>query len=263
MSAKNSVNKVNAQSWEFEHVIWQIVAHPSGKIVFIEERDQANKQVQFHALDLESGNWLWRGLTFEESWWISLTASREHMLYLTVYTNPQNPDNKSLLAFDYLKKEVGWFKNNFSFLGMDDACLAGWDTRQLKKIHIDARDGRVVSPPVAFATITNNALVTPHHYPEGTPDFETVRAFLYEKFAVTASKMIEYLEYEQYAIISYYMDSDTLANYLLVVDTKGDALVEEKLGEQLQGIAVDSFFILLGSLIFVRNKNVLVSYKLI
>jgi hypothetical protein len=54
-----------------------------------------------------------------------------------------------------------------------------------------------------------------------------------------------------------------LANYLIVLTADGDVVMNEKAGENLKGIGIDTFFLLEGSLFFVKNKCELVRYKLI
>jgi hypothetical protein len=54
-----------------------------------------------------------------------------------------------------------------------------------------------------------------------------------------------------------------LANYLIVLTSEGDVLLHEKAAENLKGIGIDTFFLLEGSLFFVKNKCELIRYKLI
>jgi len=263
LSAKKSHQKLSSASWQFDEVIWQIIAHPLGNIIFIEERNQANKQVRFSAIDLQAENFLWRNITFEESWWISLTASGDDVLYFTVYTNPQNPENKSLMAYNFRDQRILWFRNNLSFLTLTANAVHGFDSRLSRKIQVKKTDGDSSDTlPVGESSIETQVM-TPHRYTRGTSNFETVYSFLKVKFGFEPSDVIEYLEFKEYVIISYYLTGNSLANYLLVLDGEGDVCVEEILGERLEGIAVDSFFMLSGFLIFVKNKTVLVSCKLL
>ena len=74
---------------------------------------------------------------------------------------------------------------------------------------------------------------------------------------------VEYVEYGSLIVISAFAGEQNLANYLFVFNSAGELLLKETLGEQLKGIALDTFFILSGFLIFVKNKSELVIYKLL
>jgi peptidoglycan/LPS O-acetylase OafA/YrhL len=100
-------------------------------------------------------------------------------------------------------------------------------------------------------------------YYQETTHFETVKAFLSVKYQISAISVIEYLEYRSLLFISCYVAGIDLANYLLVLNGDGEILLKEKIGGQLKGIGVDTFFILSGYLIFVKNGRELVSYKMV
>jgi hypothetical protein len=74
---------------------------------------------------------------------------------------------------------------------------------------------------------------------------------------------IDYLEHDNLIFISCYIQQDGLANFLIVLSAQGDVLLHEKTGEALKGIGMDTFFVLEGSLIFVKNKRELFRYKLV
>ena len=63
--------------------------------------------------------------------------------------------------------------------------------------------------------------------------------------------------------MSVFLKDQELANYLYAFDAGGKLLLEEKLGENLKGVGLDTFFIFSRDLIFVKNKNELKSYKIL
>ena len=81
--------------------------------------------------------------------------------------------------------------------------------------------------------------------------------------AILAVAAIEYLEYEDLIIVSVFVTETGLANYLYGLNASGEILLKEKLGEDLKGVGLDTFFIFSGHLIFVKNKNELTSYKIV
>ena len=253
----------DSQSWQFDGVIWQILVHPSAPVLFVEARNSADKRVSFSAVNVISGHFLWKDHHFDEGWWISLSAVDEQLLFLTMYLSPENPGSKSLLAMDIPSREIRWFKNNFSFLGIHDQVVVGFDTHLSHKTAVRITDGQPVMEQIGGQYDSpSGRVLAPHRYEEGTLHYQTVQRFMNEKFGIDPHQAIEYAEYQGYIVISYYQSRNTLANYLLVLDSDGHVCLEEILGERLEGIAVGSFFIFSGFLIFVKNKRVLVSCKL-
>ncbi len=77
------------------------------------------------------------------------------------------------------------------------------------------------------------------------------------------TKGVEYLEFNDWIIVSVYVEeSAKLANYLLVFSETGELVLTLKLGEKLGGLGSDTFFILSGCLFLVQNKTDLVAYRL-
>jgi hypothetical protein len=106
-------------------------------------------------------------------------------------------------------------------------------------------------------------VIRPLHYREGESGFETVKKYLMrigEKELITG---VDYLEHAGFVVLSVYVEEDGLANFLIVLDQEGTVVLREKAGGNLKGIGIDTFFILEGSLFFVKNKRELLRYKLI
>jgi hypothetical protein len=244
--------------------VWKTITHPERNILFLEVRNEASKKVTFSGVDLDARMFLFRDLEFEEPWWISLAESSGNIVLFTFYTDTNNPDKKTILAFDFVENKTVWWRNNYAISGVTDNTVFGSETGLgTKFLVLGLADGL----PAAEQTVTllkENFLVhKPLQYHEETSHFETVRSFLSVKHQVSATSLIEYLEYRSLLFISFYVAEADLANYLIVLDENGDVLLRERLGEHLKGIGSDTFFILSGYLIFVKNKNALVSYKLI
>jgi hypothetical protein len=74
---------------------------------------------------------------------------------------------------------------------------------------------------------------------------------------------MDYLELGPWIVISLYLAAAGSAEHLIVMEQEGTVVLREKAGEGLKGIGMDTFFILEGSLFFVKNKKELVCYKLL
>jgi hypothetical protein len=133
----------------------------------------------------------------------------------------------------------------------------------MKFLALNLGDGQPSAEESVLPTGQNFLVRKPLQYYPETKHFETVKSFLSLKYGISAISLIEYLEYETLILISCYVAETDLVNYLYVISETGDLLLKEKIGEQLKGLGIDTFFILSGYLIFVKNRNVLVSYKMV
>jgi hypothetical protein len=244
--------------------VWNLVAHPDRPAIFIELRNESAKKVTFSALDLKTRQFLFNDLAFEEPWWISLSFVSGETLLLTVYNDTNNPDKKSIIAYDIIEKKIRWWRNNFAITTVTNNRVAGVDTGLgMKFFTLDLQDGEPRTEHSVLAPEQNFLLNKPLQYYPETAHFETVKSYLEAKLKISPQSVIEYMEFNSLIFISYYVAEPDLANYLMVMDSDGEVLLHERIGERLKGIGVDTFFLLSGYLIFVKNKRELISYRLV
>jgi hypothetical protein len=230
----------------------------------MEIRDDAKKQVSFSAIDLDSRKAIFEYLTFEEPWWISLADISENILLLKVYTETNNPDKKGLIAFNFEDGNIVWWKNNFALSAVANGVVFGSETSLgMKFLAFRLSDGEPAIGETLSMKNEETRVVKPQQYLQGTRHFETLQTFLDLKYQILPESVIEYLEFGHLLIISCYKHENGLANYLIVLKDSGANLLNERIGEQLKGIGSDTFFIVAGYLIFVKNRSVLVSYKMV
>lgn len=253
------------KTYHFPGTIWKTLADPARGILFLEIRNAGERTVSFAALRLTDHFWLFKDLSFDEPWWISLTAVEQDILLFTTYDDTSNPDKKSIIAYDMARQKIVWWRSGFTFSAVRPGQVIGLDKKFLwKEVVLDIVRGEEVQEVAPdLETKQNFHVIRPFQYQAGSEAFETVRNFLMTTCQLTSPVAIEYREFEPYIIISVFVQEEELANFLYVFTTSGQKVLNERLGEQLSGIGVDTFFILNGCLIFVKNKNELVSYKLV
>jgi len=250
-------------SHHFSGAIWATLAVPDKDILIIEVRDEVKFQVQFSALDFLNNQFLWKGITLKESWWIGLTAANDTTVLFHTYANKGNPDHKNLIALDIFTGNVRWEIVEFSFFDWDDSEIAGHLTKdELNQATVNIKTGELTEKGWTIKTANEKAgPIRPVGYFEGTPYFESVKEFVQKRTDYHPTKGIEYLEWKDWIMVSMYIEeSGSLANYLLVFGTDGEVLLEVKLGEKLPGLGTDTFFMLSGCLFLVKNKTELVAY---
>lgn len=246
----------------FDGVIWNTKVSEQNGVIVLEIRNSNKKEVRFAALNYHSNQFLWRDKLLDEPWWINLSAVAQNVILFTLYLETNNPDKKATLAYELENGTLIWWNNDFSITAVDDNGVAGFSEKfGRREVLLDLHTGKPIESPPSQAGIQDRVL-RPHHYPEGHPYFETVKIFFNEKFNLLPIAALEYLELGSLIFISCYFRENDLANYLFIVSADGNLLLKEKLDEHLKGIGMDTFFILSGSVFFVKNKVELVSYKI-
>lgn len=228
----------------------------------MEVRDGVSRKTTFSAIEINGGRILWRDFSFEEPWWIGLDGAQGVVALFSMYTDTANPDRKSLIAYHVMEKKMLWWRNDFSLSEIGHDCLSGMST-QLghREVTLQLSTGAETEfVPQRDA----NPVLKPSQYAEGHSYFSTVQTFLQSRFNLTPVVSLEYLEaFSVICISCYTRDDQELINDLLVLSTDGELLLRENLGEHLKGIGQDTFFIYDGSVIFVKNRGELFSYKIV
>jgi hypothetical protein len=252
-------------SHTFPGAVWNTLSVPDTDLLIIEVRNEDKREATFSVLDIRQNQFRWKDKIFDETWWIGLTAATPDILMLHLYQNTDNPDEKSLLGWHIQDQKLLWKLNDFRFNYLDDKYLYGCFTNNdMEVLAIDFHTGEIdenVRPTNALKE--NIMLQMPFQYVDGNVHFETVKSFLTSKLKVTPILGVEYLEYERLLFISYLVLEKSLANYLVVFTDEGELLLHEKLDDQLKGLGLDTFFILSGCLVFVRNKSEMISYRIV
>lgn len=242
-----------------------MVADGNHQRLFLEIRNPDDKTVSFSALNLQNNQWLWKDLVFEEPWWISLRAIEGDILLFTIYTDTNNPDKKSVLAYHVVRKELAWWRNGFSLTSVNRRTVRGVDAKfPGKESILDLFTGQLVAGgDFDLGDSQNFPVIRPFQYEEDTAYFVTVKDFLHSRLGISPVASIEYLEIKDLIMVSVFLKEEGLANYLYVLDADGQVLMTEKLGEHLKGIGLDTFFVFSDKLIFIKNKNELLSYSIV
>jgi hypothetical protein len=252
-----------------------MLSDPAGSKLLLEIRDSEKHEVSFTAIDLNEKRLMWDGLSFEESWWIGMSALQDDVLLLHQYEDSQNPENSQLFAVDVNSCEVLWAVTDFTFLNIVKGKVIGFTRKEEERYYstIELKSGEIAAAGSLTAQLLEQnaqqeaqqmtAGRFPLHYPEDNEYFATFRTFLEKQLGVQVVKACDYLEYGGLILISYYLYKDkSLTNYMVVFDQQGRALLHEKLDSQLPAVGMDTFFVINDQLIFICDKKEIKSYAL-
>src|SRR5690606_4112262 len=125
-----------------------------------------------------------------------------------------NPDKKSLIAYNVPKKEMIWWHNGFSVTEANTRYVIGTDARfPAKETVLDLFTGKPAQPAdFDLEESQNFSVIRPFQYEEGTGHFDTVRHFLQNRLGIVPVTTIEYLEFEELIFVSVFLKEQDLAN---------------------------------------------------
>ncbi len=254
--------------------MWKLIPARNGKAIALEIRNQDSFEVRYASIDLVRYQLIFDDLTFEDSWWTSIFLLHGNLLVFYAYPDSQNPEVKKFFAVDLPTRKIIWQSDSFVVVDAAEGKLYGYtrhgDVKDFQEIDIYKNTAKAISEESILVTANKRDITVKHEqiaypflYAEDSPHFPVVFNYIAQNLHVHPVKGCEYLEFRHYIIISYYFyESKNLVNYLLIIDKNGTLLHHEKINECLSGIGSDTFFIINQQLIFIKEKNQIVSYEL-
>lgn len=210
----------------FEANIWTLQYNQPSNSIIVELRSQTDLTVQFAVCNLNSNNVTILDIK-QVDWWTSLDFYDGNVLYLKKYDSDSNPVIKEVIEYKISDRSLNFIN------------------------------------PENYNIKTQNENLSPSLYPSGNDYYQLLVQFIEDLGNMVANKAgMEYLDYNGNVYLSYYTGDEKMANYLLVVDKNRDILLHECLDENLSGIGQDTFTIANNKLIFVKQKQELVTYQI-
>lgn len=248
---KKNINAV------FDNIIWRLFPDPQSKNLLIETRDEQRKRVQFHGLDLDSGEIISKFQSKDESWWLGIEGLLNGKALIHGFESEESPVHKGVTCYEIVSGDILWnypdqqlleyHANTIILKGDDDTLKIDWS-------------GNVTSGE-DLPIVSSYSVLNPNPYFQESEHFNTVSEFIKNEYSEQPVELIEYLEVNDLIIISYYISQNAkLANLLKVIDLNGNSVLEETLGSALKGIGINTFLLSQNQLIFTKNKTELISY---
>lgn len=254
---------------QFDGQIFNLLCDNEAEVLALEIRNNVKYNASYAAFDLKKNKFINKKIQPAERWWTSMLSVNKESLILYQYHDQQSPDIKDIFALDLKKGKQLWLHHQLILQNVENEKL-----RVLRQIN-DSIDEMVISLPngklqpspssVLPQKKNDNKIEQPQHYKDSSEHFNTVSEFLSKRFNISPIKALDYLEVNDFIIISYYQltsEGKNLNNDLLVLNKQGKILLKEKLASNLKGIGMDTFVIINGLLIMIKDKNTLKGYKL-
>lgn len=264
------MKKLPQANFEFDDnfQVWKVLTSPSSTFLLVELRSAAELEVVFVCIDLAKNEIIWDDLSFENSWAFNLCEVDNQNIYFTEFEDGEIPEAKAVMAVSIKNKEILWYKEKVTFetIVNNNVVLTDKKNNQYNKIVVDALQGEILEKNISDyeAVPVNSSIILPYTYEEGSPYFNTVSDFLIRNLKISIVKSCDYIEINSYIIIGFYTlnEENKLNNYISLLDNAGNLLFKELIGENLEGIGSETFFIANKYLIYIKHKKEIVTFYL-
>jgi hypothetical protein len=236
---------------QFTGAIWRLEIDELSDMIFVEVRNDAEKQVSFSALSLNNGQVYFTGLTTPERWLTGIEAVYDGIMLLHNYQSASGPIHKGLVAIDGISGENIWSNYTCAFDHLSTNGPVVYDTRiHPKKLFLaDIRTGETtrIYQPLVFAELTNNVVAPQVIAPEMVP----VGMLPMAPFG----NSVHYLEHNNFRIVSLHtLQAGELKQYLFVMNG-GETVYEDLLNADIQKLQPEAFIVHKNRLVYIKNKT--------
>lgn len=253
-------------SRQFNRIVWSLRAVDHSNFLVVEERDANVFKAFFTVFDYRTNKTVLDAFNPGEDWWVTLVAADRDLLLFQTYRHGSNPDQKNLIAVDLASGAERWRKDGMAFHDLSGREVFCYRVGQeITGVAVDRQTGTEMEVlPEKTPGDQNTDLNLPAFYEEGTSHNDTCKAFISATTGKTPVGAIEYLEFRDLVFMGFYhSENENLANYLLGINKSGEEVFFCEMAKGVQGQGIETFFVLKGCLIFVKNKTQLFSYQLI
>ena len=220
------------------------------EILFLEVRNNADREVSFAALSMLNGQILFRDLTIPEKWLTGIEAAFAGVLLLHFYQSETTPTHKGLLAVYSATQKVIWSNFNYTFDHLSSDGPVVYDSRlQPKKLFVaDIRTGEKKSDYNPAVQNAPSAVILPLILP-----LDSITAALPDLNPYGNS--VHYLEYNNLRIVSLHAKKAGLLTQSLYILHNGSVVYEDLLNDGIQKLQPEAFMMHKNRLVYARNKS--------
>lgn len=236
---------------QFKSPVWRLEIDALSKTIFIEVRDQSDKEVSFAAINLETGKVLFDELQTEERWLTGIEAAYDGILLLHNYQSEATPVHKGLTAIRGTTGEIPWSNYTHAFDHMTINGPAIYDTRlQPRKLLLaDIKTGTIIRP---YEPLIDTELINDIVLPDmASPEISRSIPLELNPFGNAA----HYLDYNNFRIVSLHTFAEgALQQHLYILDDSG-IVYQDLLNTDIQKLQPESFLMHHDHLIYLKNKS--------
>ena len=240
-------------SEKFKGLIWKIRIHDKNEYIAIESRHLESRNVAFTVLDLQTGKIFFKERTYLEPMNLNLAYAAQDNLILTVNEHAESPESKGLISINSINGEILWERYNFSFNQADSSGLQVYDPKIYPRnyLWINHMSAENISKQENSPISTSDLLFPDLFESYVLPDFIEHDLILGQ---------ISVLHKVGLSIVSFHQKLENNIQQRLVVYQHDKIFIDDIIIEDIQKLQPESFFMVNNRLLYIRNKNEIVSY---
>ena len=264
-------------SFSDKNQIWRLLISDTDQLI-IETRNTDKKEVFFHCLDIKKGKKIFKSLQLEEKFWLGIESVYKGIIYFHTFASPNMPEHKKIIAYDILKEKIIWQNDQLTFLTLkDDEIYAFRKKFEGKDVFVmDYLSGDIKEEWGNDLIKLNNILTeaqfsedfSDYIYPEPivNSEFENSSFIKDEIKGKNAHENVDFLRYENFICFNYDIknENNSFDNMFVIYDIeKGKKVFSEILNKNLNSFSPDSFFCYKNNILLLKNKNEIISFKVV
>jgi len=238
-------------SQQFNGAIWHMEIDGLSDTLFIEVRNNEEKQVSFASVDLKTGKTWFTDFVSPERWLTGIEAAYDGVLLLHNYQSETGPAHKGLVAIDAQTAEILWSNYTHAFDHLTVNGPVVYDTRiHPRQLFLaDVKTGAIsrIYEPYVYKEFTND-IILPQQLPiELVPsEIKAMHPF---------GNSVHYLEYNNLRIVSLHALKAGQLNQSIFIFEDLDLIYEDLLNTGIQKIQPEAFILHKNRLIYIKNKS--------
>jgi hypothetical protein len=264
-------------SFSDKNQIWRLLISDNDQLI-IETRNTELKEVFFHCIDIVKGKKVFKNLQLEEKYWLGIEIAYKGIIFFHSFAKPNMPEHKKIIAYNIEQNKIIWQNDQLAFLSLkDDKIYAFRKKFEGQDVFvIDYLTGNIIEELGNDFKKVNEVLEEVHlnedfsnyKYPEplDTNDLE-VKSFIDDEIeGKDIAENIDVLKYENLTAFNYYIKNpnNSFDNMFVIYDIKkGKKVYADILNKNLNSFSPDSFFGYKNNILLLKNKNEIISYKLV
>jgi hypothetical protein len=235
---------------QFNAIIWRMEIDELSDTIFLETRNNEDKQVAFSAIKLQTGQVYFKDLTTPERWLTGIEAAHNGVLLLHNYQTETGPTHKGLVAIQASTTDTLWSNYNIAFdhLTVNGPVIYDTRIRPRKLFLADIFTGATIRQFHASIdkALVNNIVMPAMVSPDGLPELVTLQPY---------GNMVHYLEFDNIRIVSLHALMEGQLNQSLIIMDSDEEVYRDLLNTAIQKMQPEAFIVHKNRLIYIKNKT--------
>lgn len=258
--------------------IWRLLINDSDKLV-IETRNTKEKEAFFHSYDLFKGKKVFKNLQLDDKFWVGIETIYKDNIIFHKYAKPNMPEHKKIIVLNINNQKIKWQNEEVTFLSVNDAKVYAlkkrFEGQDLFVLNLE--NGNIIEELGNDSEKVNEIFnstnfekdFSDYSYPQsysGNENYEVSLFIDQETSDKNNISNIEFMQFGDLLFFNYYVktNANLLDNVFYVYDIeKKKKILSEVINKNLNSFSPDSYFCYKNNLLLIKNKNEIVSYKIL